>query len=83
MLDGQRRRELRDFSRDIAVAWHQAAFARANKLPDLEKIQRAITGKLKPARAQSPKELLAVIRKWNRELGGEDHLPPGFGEEEE
>lgn len=52
-------------------------------MPDLDRIQRAITGHLKPTKPQTPKELLAVIRKWNRELGGEDHLPPGFGEEEE
>lgn len=73
VLEGQHRRELRGFSLDVATAWHGAAFARAKKLPDLEKLLRRITGTQQAPRQQTPEEMLAIIERWTAAFGGEDH----------
>lgn len=72
MLEGQRRRELRQFSADAAVAWYGAMFARAKKLPDLERFLRRLNGAEQPVRQQTMEEQLAIIKKWNKLLGGDD-----------
>lgn len=73
MLEGQRRRELRQFSADVAAEYYGASFARSKKLPNLERLLRRITGHTVHAEQQTPDEMLAVIESWNKLLGGEDH----------
>lgn len=75
MLEGQRRRELRDFTSGMSLAWHSAAFQRAKKMPDLPRLLRVIVGQDEPTvEAPSPEEMLALVKRWNKQLGGEDHL---------
>lgn len=75
VLEGQRRRDLQTFQNLVAAAWYGEAFHRHDKLPKLDKVMAGLGTKLKPPKPQSPEDMLAVIRKWNRELGGTENLP--------
>lgn len=70
VVEGVRQRELRAFSSSIAVAWHQARFTRAEKMPDLKKILKMIVGQNEPDHVPNPDELLAIVKVWNSQLGG-------------
>jgi hypothetical protein len=41
-------------------------------MPDLGTIMRKIVGREEPRRVQTPEEMLASMRAWVKELGGED-----------
>lgn len=59
----------------MALSWHGAAFQRAKKLPDLKRLLRVVVGQEEPTvQAPTPEAMLALVRQWNRQLGGEDHL---------
>lgn len=73
VLEGQHRRELRQFSADVAAQYYGEQFARSKKLPDLERVLRRIAGQTVKEEEKSPDELLAVMRAWIKSMGGEDH----------
>lgn len=81
VLEGQRRRELRGFTVDVAGHYYGASFARSRKLPDLKRLLRRIVGDEAPVKQQTPEEMLAVIERWNKLLGGEDHTAGTEGQE--
>jgi len=61
--------------RDMALAWHVAAFSRARKLPPLEGILARVRQAAERARHRRPqtwREQLAVIETINAMFGGAD-----------
>lgn len=65
----------------MSLAWHQAAFARAKVMPDLRKLLRRVAGQQDPP--QTPEQLLAIVRRLNRDLGGEEiGFPPELDQKE-
>lgn len=81
VLEGYHRREQRQFTADSAVAWYGEWFARHKKLPDLEKFLRRASGQTVTKAQQSLDEQLAIIKKWNKALGGEDHTADMIGKD--
>lgn len=73
VLEGQHRRELRQFSADVAAAHIAEQFARSKKLPDLDKVLRKINGQPAVTVEKTPDELLKIMRAWIKNTGGEDH----------
>ncbi|WP_395674700.1 hypothetical protein [Inquilinus sp.] len=69
---GVRRRDEMEWRRALFGAWHAAQFARAKKIPGLDKLMRRI-GKLKPAPRKTPEQLLRIAEMLNAAFGGADH----------
>ena len=63
----------RDFASGMTLAWHGAAFGRAQKIPDLKPIiDRIVETKPKPKTAS---DLLRIVEGINRAMGGKDLRP--------
>lgn len=54
------------FERDVTVAWLNAGWHRAKKLPRLDQVIK----KKKTNKQQSPEQMLAMIQQLNASMGG-------------
>lgn len=70
------RRAMLAFQCAMFGAWHAAGFARVQRMPPLAQVMRPFEAGARPARQQTPDEMLAIAESMVLAMGGQDLRKP-------